>query len=235
MAAAQRWSGKRGWAAAFQRRRGGGPALRGQQGRSGNRWAVQISSSVPPEFESMLEESAVLAPGGVEQPLQHLRSRILTRHTRAMLKRGVTLVGMRASGLNLWLLEVLAACILCFDGPWIATGGLELGAARLVPGRLARHGQRQGFCLCGSNVCRRSRRGSRHVVQQVEVMDNSPTTPHWPVRLTLKATSWGHRVLTRKRPKPFPRRCQWDRNARRSTSTGPGQQRNLPPTWNWRG
>ena len=33
---------------------------------------------------------------------------------------------MRASGLNLWLLEVLVACILCFDGPWIAMGDWNL-------------------------------------------------------------------------------------------------------------
>ena len=43
-----------------------------------------------------------------------------------MLKRGVTFVtvylepGMRASGLHLWLLEVLAGCVLCFDGPRVA-------------------------------------------------------------------------------------------------------------------
>ena len=43
-----------------------------------------------------------------------------------------------------------------------------------------------------------------HLVQQVEVDDNSPTTPHWPVRLALKATSWGHRVLARRLLKPFP-------------------------------
>ena len=43
-----------------------------------------------------------------------------------------------------------------------------------------------------------------HLVQQVKVVDNSPTTPHSPVCLTLKATSWGHRVLARRRPKPFP-------------------------------
>ena len=76
----------------------------------------------------MLGEAAVLAPEGLEHPLKYLQSRILARHFHAMLKRGVTLVtvylepGLRASGLNLWLLEVLAACILCFDGPWIAMG-----------------------------------------------------------------------------------------------------------------
>ena len=124
MAAAQRWSRKRGWAAAFQ-----GAEVVGEHhaaNRSGVAIAgpLHISTSVPTEFESMLGE-AVLAPGGVEHPLQYLRSRILARHTHAMLKRGVILVtvypepGVRASGLNLWLWEVLAACILCFDGPGI--------------------------------------------------------------------------------------------------------------------
>ena len=74
-----------------------------------------------------------------------------------------------------------------------------------------------------------------HLVHQVEVVHNSPTTPHWPVRLTLKATSWGHRVLARQRPKPFPRRRQWDRNARRSTSIGPWRQRRPPKTWSRHG
>ena len=87
-----------------------------------------ISSSVPNEFEEMLGEAAILAPEGLEHPLKYLQSRILARHFHAMLRRGVTLVtvylepGLRASGLNLWLMEVLAACILCFDGPWIAMG-----------------------------------------------------------------------------------------------------------------
>ena len=54
--------------------------------------------------------------------------RILARHTHAMLLGVFTFVtenlepGMRASGPNLWLLEVLAACVLCFDGAWITRG-----------------------------------------------------------------------------------------------------------------
>ena len=126
MATAQRWSRKRGWAASFQ-----GAEVVGEH-YAANRGGVAIagpqhtSSSVPTEFEAMLGEAADLAPEGLEHSLQYLRSRILARHFHAMLKRGVTLVtvylepGLRASGLNLWLLEVLAACILCFDGPWIA-------------------------------------------------------------------------------------------------------------------
>ena len=62
--------------------------------------------------------------------MQNLRSRILAKRFHATVKRGVTLVtvhlepGLRASGLNLWLLEVLAACILCFQGPCIGHGRL---------------------------------------------------------------------------------------------------------------
>ena len=167
MAAAQRWSRKRGWAAAFQ-----GAEVVGQH-KAANRGGLamggppHISSSVPTQFEAMLEEAAVLAPEGVEHPLQYLRSRILARLSHAMLKRGVTLVtvylepGMRASGLNLWVLEVLAACILCFDGHLDRNGRLAFGAERPVSGRLARHGQRQGFRLIGGNLCRRSGRSPR--------------------------------------------------------------------------
>ena len=80
------------------------------------------NSSAPSEFETMLE-APFLALEGVVRPLQYLRSRILARHTHATLKGGVTLVtvylepGMRASGLNLRQWDLLAACVLCFDGP----------------------------------------------------------------------------------------------------------------------
>ena len=126
MEAAQRWVRKRGWAASFQ-----GAEVVGQH-NAANRGGVaiavpqHISTSVPTEFESMLEEAAVLALEGVVQPLQYLAKRTLARHTHAMLKGGATLVtvylepGMRASWLNLRLSEVLSGCVLCFDGAWIA-------------------------------------------------------------------------------------------------------------------
>ena len=60
------------------------------------------------------------------------------------------------------------------------------------------------------------------LVQQVQVLDESPTTPHWPVRLTHKATSWGHRVLARRRPKAFPTELP----------IGPRQQE-APFDWTW--
>ena len=147
----------------------------------------------------MLEEAAFLAQGGVEQPLHYLRSRILARHTHAMLKRGVTLVtvylepGMRASGINLWLMEVWAACILCFDGPWIAMGDWNLepqdlsqaGWLDTVNGKV--FASSAATCAGGAGVvldyfavCE----AMAHLVQQVEVVDNSPTAPHWPVRHT---------------------------------------------------
>ena len=72
-----------------------------------------------------------------------------SRHAEA--RRNVCHSQPRPTGLNLWLLEVLAACVLCFDGE-----GLEHGAARSVPGRLAQHRQRQDFRHHGGHVCRRS-------------------------------------------------------------------------------
>ena len=165
-----------------------------------------------------------MTPEGVGQPMNCLRGRFLARHIHAMLKGGVTLVtvhlepGMRASGLNLWLLEVLAACSLCFDGSWIAMGDWNM-----EPHELSQAGWLNTVCgkvFATSAVTCAGGAGAvldyfvvseamAHLVQQAEVVHNSPTTPHWPVRLTLKATSWGHRVLARRRPKPFlvgPRR-----------------------------
>ena len=88
MAAAQRWSRKRGWAAASQGAEVVGQHQAASRGGVVIAGPLHISSSVPTEFESMLEEAAVLAPEGVELLLHYLRSRILTRHTHAMLKRG---------------------------------------------------------------------------------------------------------------------------------------------------
>ena len=42
-----------------------------------------------------------------------------------------------------------------------------------------------------------------HMVQGVVRVEKSPTTSHWPVRLTLKGTTWGHNVLARQRTSPF--------------------------------
>ena len=50
------------------------------------------------------------------------------------------------------------------------------------------------------------------------MIDESPTPPHWPVRLTLK----GHRVLARRRPKAFPTELP----------IGPRQQE-APFDWTW--
>ena len=219
VATAQRWSRKRGWAAAFQGAEVVGEHYAANRGGVAIAGPQHVSSSVPTKFEAMLQEAADLAPEGLEHPLQYLRSRILARHIHAMLKRGVTLVtvylepGLRASGLNLWLLEVLAACILCFDGFWIAMGDWNMepkdlaqaGWLDTVSGKVAatsaatcagRAGAVLNFFVLSEAMA--------HLVQQVKVVDNSPTTPHSPVTLTLTVTSWGYRVLARRRPKPFP-------------------------------
>ena len=247
MAAAQR---KRGWAAPFQGAEVVGEHHAANRGGVAIAGPLHISTSVPTEFESMLGEAAELAPESVEHLLHYLRSRILARHAHAMLTRGVTLVkiylepGMRASGLNLWLLEVFAACILYFDGAWIAMGDWNMepkdlaqaGWLDTVNGKV--FAPSAPTCAGGAGAVLDYfvlSEAMAHLVQQVELVDNSPTTPHSPVSLTLTATSWGHRVLARRRPKPFPRRCQWDRNARRSILIGPGQQRISLSTWSWCG
>ena len=84
MAAAQRWARKRGWAASFH-----GAEVVGQH-NAANRGGVaiagplHISSSAPPE--SKLDDTATLAPEGVEQPLPYLYSHIMARHIHAMLR-----------------------------------------------------------------------------------------------------------------------------------------------------
>ena len=104
------------------------------------------------------EFAAFMAPEGVEQPMNLLRSRILARHMHTMLEGGATLVtvylepGMRASGLNLRLLEALAVCCSCFDGPWIAMGGRKHGAARAVPSWLASTQSTARFFFATSRV-----------------------------------------------------------------------------------
>ena len=69
MAAAQRWSRKRGWAAAFQSAEVVGEHHAANRGGVAIAGPQHISTSVPTEFESMLAEAADLAPEGVEHPL----------------------------------------------------------------------------------------------------------------------------------------------------------------------
>ena len=179
---------------------------------------LHISTSVPTEFESMLGEAAELAPEGVERPLHYLRSRILARHTHAMLKRGVTLVtvylepGMRASGLNLWLLEVLAACILCFDGPWIAMGDWNLEAKDLAQAGWLETVSGKVFSI-GSNLCRRSGAQSsvtsccsrrRHTWCNRSKWWTTLPLLHIRLSVSLSPHLGVTGVLARRRPKPFP-------------------------------
>ena len=75
MAAAQRWSRKRGWAAFLQGAEVVGKHYAANRGGVAMGRPQHISSSVPSEFEGMLGEAAVLAPEGLEHPLKYLQSR----------------------------------------------------------------------------------------------------------------------------------------------------------------
>ena len=130
--------------------------------------------------------------------------------------------GIRASGLNLWLLEVLAAFCLGFDGPAGGAGAVL-----------------DDFVVSSATA---------HLVQQVEVVNNSPTTPHSPVSLTLMALP--HTGQSDSHSKPLLkvtgswhddnrslslRRCLWDHGDRKSASNGSGRRRRSPTIWSWPG
>ena len=237
---AQRWARRKGWATFFQAAEESGQHEAANRGGVALAGPLHISTEVPASFEATLDDAAFMAPAGVQRPLDYLRSRILARHVNAMLKGGVTLVtvyleqGVKASGLNLWLLEALAVFCLGFDGPWIAMGDWNM-----EPTELARSGWVDlvgGKVVAPDSVTCAGGTGSTidyfvvsaamaQLVQQVQVLDESPTTPHWPVRLTLTAKSWGHRVLA----------LQLVRSSRRPHSTGPGRQAASQRTSNWPG
>ena len=128
MATAQRWARRKGWATFFQAAEVSGQHEAANRGGVAMGGPTHISSEVPACFETTLDDAVFMAPAGVQRPLEYLRSRILARQGNAMLKGDVTLVtvnlepGKKAFGLNLWLLEALAAFCMGFDGPWIAMG-----------------------------------------------------------------------------------------------------------------
>ena len=90
------------------------------------------------------------------------------------------------SRFNLWLLEALAAFCLGFNGPWIAMGDWNMepselaqtGWVSLVGGKVFAGGAGSliDYFVVSAAIA--------HLVQQVKVIDESPQTPHWPVRLT---------------------------------------------------
>ena len=233
MATAQRWSRKRGWAAAFQGAEVVGEHHAANRGCVAIAGPLHISTSVPAEFESCWER----------RRSSH-QKQCKGCHNLAKNTRSVTLVtvhikpGLRASGVILWLLVVLAPCILCFDGPWIAMGDWNVEPKDLAQADWL--GTVNGKVFAPSATTCAGGAGAiidyfllseamEHLVQ-----NNFPTTPHLPVNLSQSCHGvkgyWladGQKCSTR--------RCQWDRNARRNFLIGPGQQRISLSTWSWRG
>ena len=201
---------------------------------------MHISSSVPDEFESALDDAAFTTPEGVERPLDYLRSRILARHTHAMLRVTAYLEpGIRAPGLNLWLLEVLAACCLCFDGPWIAVGDWNMEPHELSQAGWFDTVDVRVFstptvsCAGGAGAVLDYfvvSEAVAHLVQQVEVEDISPTEPTLASQTLTQSFVLGSQGLGTTRSLSR-RRCLWDHEDRRSASIRPARLERSPTTW----
>ena len=182
---------------------------------------LHISSSVPTEFEAMLDDAVFVTPEGVERPLDYLRSRISARHPRhAQGRRHVSHspLGAKASE------------------PLGSTAGASTGLGscdwNMEPHELAQAGWLDNVDGKGFSTQTETCAGGAgsvidyfvvsaamaHLVQQVKVVDTSPTTPRWPVRLTLKAPSWVTGFWHDDGRSRSQRRCLWDRRARRSVS-----------------
>ena len=138
MAAAQRWGRRKGWAAHFQAAEVSGQHEAANRGGVAIGGPLHISSRVPANFDAtIMDDAAFMAPAGAACTgvLAQSHSR-QTRPSYAQRRRhaclGLFEPGMKASGLNLWLLEVLAACCLGFEGPWTAMGDWNMELAELA-------------------------------------------------------------------------------------------------------
>ena len=98
-----------------------------------------------------------------------------------------------------------ARSLLGFEGPWIAMGDWNMEPAKVTGGKV--EATTDATCAGGAGSCLGYPVVSAalaHLVQGVVRVENSPTTPHWPVRLFLKATSRKRTVLARQQPSPYP-------------------------------
>ena len=88
MAAARRCTRRKGWAAHFQ------AADKTGQHEAANRGGVElagplhISSEVPANFNATMDDASIMAPEGVQQAREYLRTRNFARHVHPILIRG---------------------------------------------------------------------------------------------------------------------------------------------------
>ena len=225
LATAQRWARRKGWATFFQAAEETGLREAASRGGVAMGGPTHISSEVPACFEATLDDAVFMAPAGVQRPLEYLRSRILARHINAI--GGVTLV-------------TVYLC-LGFDGPWIAMGDWNMeptelaqaGWVDLLGGKVV--APDTVTCACGAGSLINYfvvSAAIAHLVQQVQVIDESPTTPHWPVRLTRPG---GTEFWLAVGPRLSPPSCPSGLCNRRPHSTGPGRRAASQRTSHWPG
>ena len=201
MAAAQRWSRLGG---RFPGRSGRGRALRGQQRRCGDRRAAAH------HFERADRVRVDAGRGGGSGTRRRGASFAIlaqpypgnthSRHAQARRHYGFGLPRARHASFGPQPVAFGGACgcILCFGGPWIAMGDWNMepkdlvqgGWLETVSGKVA--ATSAATCAGGAGAvldCFVLSEAMAHLVQQIKVVDNSPTTPHSPVSLTLTATS----------------------------------------------
>ena len=65
-------------------------------------------------------------------------------------------------------------------------------------------------------------------VNGVRCFDPSPTTPHWPILLTLRTSNWEHVVLMRRKPGSFPVEPAGEQLANKFAGC---RSRMVPPGW----
>ena len=182
MAAAQHWSRKRGWAAAFQGAEVVGEHHAANRGRCGDRRAAAH------QYERADSSRCWQRRRSLHQKAWSILcitcEAAFSQDTLTPCSSTVYLEpGMRASGLNLWLLEMLAACILCFNGPgsqwetgiwsrriWPRPAGSTRSTAKCSPHRQQPVQEGAGAVLDYFVLSEEM----AHLVQQVEVVDNSP-------------------------------------------------------------
>ena len=88
MASARRWARRKGWAAHFQAADKTGHHEAAKRGGVELAGPLHISSEVLANFNATMDDASFMAPAGVQQAREYLRTRNFARHVHPILIRG---------------------------------------------------------------------------------------------------------------------------------------------------